>query len=86
VNHSGNDAWDLYCDGTVLDVFGKIGEDPGSEWGSGLCSTADNTLTRKANVSTGDIVGTDVFDPAIEWDCYATDSFTYIGSHSVVTP
>ena len=30
----------------VVDVIGQIGVDPGTEWGSGLASTADNTLRR----------------------------------------
>ena len=31
----------------VIDVIGQIGFDPGTEWGTGLTSTADNTLRRK---------------------------------------
>ena len=34
--------------GTVIDAIGQIGVDPGTQWGSGLASTADNTLRRKA--------------------------------------
>jgi len=30
--------------GTIVDAIGQIGVDPGTEWGSGLTSTADNTL------------------------------------------
>ena len=33
-----------------VDVIGQIGFDPGTEWGTGLVSTADNTLRRKASV------------------------------------
>ena len=34
------------CEGQahVVDVIGQIGSDPGTEWGTGLTSTADNTL------------------------------------------
>ena len=39
--------------GSVVDAIGQIGVDPGTEWGSGLTSTADNTLRRKSSV-TGD--------------------------------
>jgi hypothetical protein len=35
---------------TIVDVIGQIGFDPGTEWGSGLVSTADNTLRRKTAV------------------------------------
>ena len=34
--------------------IGQIGVDPGTEWGTGLASTADNTLRRKAGVEAGD--------------------------------
>ena len=39
---------------TVLDVIGQVGVDPGTEWGTGLTSTADNTLRRKSSVTAGD--------------------------------
>ena len=35
----------LKKEGLIIDVIGQIGTDPGTEWGSGLTSTADNTLT-----------------------------------------
>ena len=54
--------------GTVLDVVGQIGFDPGTEWGSGLASTQDNTLRRKGAVQAGDPNGSDAFDPAVQWD------------------
>ena len=63
-------------------MIGQIGFDPGTEWGTGLTSTADNTLRRKATVSGGDTNGSDVFDPAIEWDGFATDTFDGLGSHT----
>jgi hypothetical protein len=47
-------------------VIGQIGFDPGSEWGSGLTSTADNTLRRKPSIEAGDPNGTDAFDPSIQ--------------------
>ena len=37
--------------GPVLDSIGQVGFDPGTEWGTGLTSTMDNTLRRKAAVS-----------------------------------
>ncbi len=68
--------------GIVVDHLGQVGVDPGSEWGSGLTSTADNTLRRKAAVTRGDTNTTAVFDPAVEWDGYATDTFDGLGSHT----
>ncbi|MDT9111101.1 hypothetical protein, partial [Escherichia coli] len=45
---NGDDAVVLRKGTTTLDVIGQIGVDPGTEWGTGLTSTADNTLRRKA--------------------------------------
>ncbi|HSE98588.1 MAG TPA: hypothetical protein VLD57_10015, partial [Blastocatellia bacterium] len=69
-----------------IDVIGQIGFDPGTEWGSGLTSTADNTLRRKASISAGDPNGSDPFDPSVEWDGFATDTFDGLGSHSPTPP
>ncbi|HEX5694195.1 MAG TPA: lamin tail domain-containing protein, partial [Arenimonas sp.] len=40
--------------GAVIDSAGQIGVDPGSQWGTGLVSTADNTLRRMAAICAGD--------------------------------
>ena len=66
---------------TVLDVIGQIGFDPGTEWGTGLTSTADNTLRRKTRSTRATRHGTDAFDPAVEWDGFATDTFDGLGAH-----
>ncbi len=65
---------------TFIDVIGQVGFDPGTEWGTGLASTADNTIRRKATVTTGDTNPSDVFDPATEWIGYAIDTFDGLGS------
>ena len=52
---NGDDAVVLRKGTTILDVIGQIGVDPGTEWGTGLTSTADNTLRRKASVEAGDV-------------------------------
>ncbi len=79
---NGDDALALLHGTTVIDVFGQIGVDPGSEWGTGLTSTADNTLRRKASVCVGDPNGADAFDPAMQWDGFATDTFDGLGAHT----
>lgn len=68
--------------GTIVDSFGQLGSDPGAEWGTGLTSTADNTLVRKSTVCAGDTNPSDAFDPATEWDGFAVDIFTNLGSHT----
>ena len=79
---NGDDAVVLRKGATVIDAIGQIGFDPGTEWGAGLTSTADNTLQRKAAIQAGDTNGSDAFDPAIEWDGFPTDTFTGLGSHA----
>lgn len=83
VSHNGDDAYVLYKNDVVIDSFGRVGEDPGSQWGSDLQSTKDNTLVRKNTVSVGDTIIDDEFDPALEWDGYANNTFDYIGNHVV---
>ena len=79
---NGDDALVLRKGETVVDSFGQVGFDPGAEWGTGLVSTADNTLRRQADVCAGDTVPDDVFDPALEWDGFAVNTFDGLGSHT----
>ncbi len=79
--YNGDDAIVLREGGTIIDSIGQVGVDPGSEWGSGPTSTADNTLRRKPAVESGDATPTDAFDPSVEWDGFATDTFDGLGAH-----
>jgi predicted extracellular nuclease len=80
---NGDDAVVLRRGTTVLDVIGQIGFDPGTEWGTGLTSTADNTLGRRTSICAGDNNGGDVFVPSAQWDGFATDTFGGLGAHAV---
>ena len=71
--------------GTIVDSVGQIGVDPGTEWGTGLTSTADNTLRRLGSVTSGDTDPTDAFDPATQWAGFATDTFDGLGAHTLDT-
>ena len=82
INFNGDDAVALRHNGNLVDVIGQIGFDPGSEWGTGLASTVDNTIRRKADVCQGDSNGGDAFDPAVEWDGFANGTFDGLGIHS----
>jgi predicted extracellular nuclease len=82
---NGDDAVALLKGSTVVDSIGQRGVDPGTEWGTGLTSTADNTLRRKAAIEAGDPDPNDAFDPAVQWDGFATDDFTGLGAHIVST-
>ncbi|GIF64924.1 hypothetical protein Ais01nite_29590 [Asanoa ishikariensis] len=79
---NGDDAIVLRKGTAVVDSLGQVGVDPGTEWGTGLESTADNTLRRKSTVEAGDTDPSDAFDPAVQWDGFATDTFDGLGSHS----
>jgi hypothetical protein len=81
--YNGDDAIVLKKEDTIIDVIGQVGVDPGAEWGSGLQSTADDTLQRKSSICQGDPNPGDSFDPALEWDGFAVDTFDGLGSHSI---
>lgn len=79
--YNGDDAVVLKNGNTIIDSIGQIGVDPGTEWGTGLTSTADNTLRRKTSITTGDANASNAFDPAVEWDGYAQDTFDHLGTY-----
>ena len=85
LNYNGDDAIELYNTSTnqSVDIIGQIGNDPGSQWGSGSTTTKDHTLVRKAGVVSGDTNGSDAFDPAVEWDGYTLNETSYLGSHTM---
>ena len=68
---------------SIVDVFGQIGFDPGTGWGSGTSSTLDNALRRKSSILAGDTNGTDTFVPSAEWDGFGNDVFSGFGAHTV---
>ncbi|MEU7803391.1 lamin tail domain-containing protein [Micromonospora arborensis] len=80
---NGDDAIVLRRGTTVLDSIGQVGVDPGTEWGAGATSTADNTLRRLSTVTAGDTDPTDAFDPAAQWAGFPVDTFDGLGTHTV---
>lgn len=80
---NGDDAIALRKGSTIIDVIGQIGFDPGSEWGTFLVGTADNTLHRKSSILGGDADGSNAFDPPVQWDGFAQNTFGGLGSHSI---
>lgn len=87
---NGDDAFVLVKDNvTILDIVGRIGEDPGSGWwvpGDPFTRwwTTDNTLIRKSAVQHGVMTNPDVFDPSLEWDSLPNNTFSELGTHSCV--
>ena len=80
--YNGDDVIALVKADTAVDVFGQIGVDPGTEWGSGATGAGDATLRRQADVCVGDTNGADAFDPADEWDGFPIDTFDGLGAHT----
>ncbi len=77
-----NNVW------TKVDIFGKIGEDPGTAWstvspfnGAGTWITKDYTLQRKATVNGGVTVNPTVFEALVEYDSLSKDTWTGLGAH-----
>ena len=83
---NGDDAIVLKKNGTIIDVIGQIGVDPGTEWTGGGIGTQDETLRRKDTVIEGDADGSDAFDPSVEWVGFPTNTFDGLGSHSIAAP
>lgn len=88
VSFNGDDAIGLWKISTnsYVDIFGKIGCDPGTSWG-GL--TVDKTLRRKSNVCSGVTVNPSVTCnsssfPTLtsEWDDFPIDNISDLGTHT----
>jgi predicted extracellular nuclease len=78
---NGNDAMVLRKVSTnaVLDIFGVIGEDPGSAGWDEI--TQNHTLVRRPEVTTGDVAATDAFDVLAVWDSLLVNTFDELGQH-----
>lgn len=81
INFNGDDAVVLRKAGDVVDAFGQIGVDPGSEWIGG---GQDDTLVRAETVCAGDTIADDAFDASVEWVSFAQNTFDNLGSHTAV--
>ena len=79
INHNGDDAIVLMKGDQLVDAIGKIGEDPGSYWGSSDDNTKDHSLRRLASVTSGDGNANDSFDPAMQWQFFAKDTLDGLG-------
>ncbi|MET0029707.1 MAG: ExeM/NucH family extracellular endonuclease [Candidatus Thiodiazotropha sp.] len=78
INFNGDDAIVLRRGGVLIDAFGQVGVDPGSQWIGG---GQDDTLRRKADICAGDSIPDDAFDASIEWDMFAQNTFDGLGYH-----
>ncbi len=75
---------------TIIDIFGKIGEDPGQSWSDvfphtdaqGSWWTKDHSMVRKATVTSGVMVNPLAFDPTLQYDSLPQDTWTSLGAHT----
>jgi len=89
---NGNDAIVLSKNGTIIDIFGKVGEDPGVAWtddasagftdaNGGTWWTTNKTLIRKSTVKQGVTMNPTAFNATLEWDSLPNLTWTNLGSH-----
>ena len=86
VNYNGDDAVALWkkSSSSYIDIFGRIGDDPGTAWTSGSFTTLDKTLVRKSTV-TGGVTsnpGSGFPTLATEWDQYNISDESHLGAHT----
>jgi len=88
VNFNGDDAVALAKNGVNIDIFGRIGDDPGTRWILSGNSTSDQTLVRKPTVQAGIDVSPSGTGPSAfitlstEWNQFAQDVVSNLGSHT----
>ncbi|NMH64259.1 ExeM/NucH family extracellular endonuclease [Shewanella salipaludis] len=78
---NGDDAIVLSSGTQVIDSLGRIGEDPGSEWGAGDLSTQDNTLRRDPALLVAD-TQTDDEVTLGSWQGFLKDDISDLGKFS----
>tara|TARA_B110000003_G_scaffold268654_2_gene298476 strand:- start:21001 stop:21933 length:933 start_codon:yes stop_codon:yes gene_type:complete len=89
---NGDDAITLEKDNEKVDVFGKIGEDPGAAWtdnsdagftdaNGGDWLSKRQTLIRKSTILKGVTTSPIVFDVMSQWDTLPDATYTELGAH-----
>ena len=81
VSFSGDDAIALFDGTNDIDVFGVIGQDPGTSWSrtfaNGNGTTEDVTLRRNSSIA-----NSTVYWNPLEWDVFAVNTFDGLGTHA----
>jgi uncharacterized protein len=80
INFNGDDALVLKKSGQVIDSIGQVG--------TRVENLKDVTLVRNSNITTGDKIINDAFDPAVEWTAFPINNASNLGTHKMdgVTP
>jgi len=79
---NGDDGYALMAGDMYIDWVGDFNGDPGSAWD--VCdggSTKDNTLVRKASVTSGSEWSVSSNSETCEWDAYEQNTWDYLGYH-----
>ena len=96
---NGNDAMVLKKLNDIIDIFGKVGEDPGLSWtddatagytdaNGGTFWTKRQTLIRKPTIKQGVTTNPILFNPSSEYDSLPDATYSNMGSHTCdcITP
>jgi len=90
VNFNGDDAVVLIntVKNDTLDILGRIGEDPGTEWVKESLSTLNMTLVRNSFIYNGVKHNPTSGFPTLstEWVSYSIDNVANLGSHVFIDP
>ena len=89
---NGDDAMTLEKSGDIIDIFGKVGEDPGNAWtddvtagytdaNGGTWWTKRQTLVRKPSVKKGVTMNPILFNPTFEYDSLPDATYSGMGAH-----
>ncbi len=90
---NGDDAITIEKNGNFVDIFGKVGEDPGSAWtdditagytdaNGGTWWTKRKTLVRKSSIKMGVTQNPILFNPTAEYDSLPDATYSGMGFHS----
>ena len=90
---NGDDAMTLEKGNNIIDIFGKVGEDPGYAWtddasagytdaNGGTWWTKRQTLVRKASIKKGVTTNPILFNPTLEYDSLPDATYSGMGTHS----
>lgn len=82
-NFNGNDAIGLFKNDALIDIFGVLGEDPGTGWSIDGNNTADATIVRNPSVISP-YVGTGNTWDVNQWS-HNDDTVEYLGIHTMNT-
>ena len=90
---NGDDAMTLEKNGNIIDIFGKVGEDPGAAWtddvtagytdaNGGTWWTKRQTLIRKPSVMQGVNQNPILFNASLQWDSLPDATYSELGYHN----